>query len=206
MTQRNSGYGRIQGEAYFTPSWVVDCLLNIEREKARIGDFRSDGVYDPCCGDGRIVKALRGQDIYAGGQDINAHGFAPAGINFLSMASLPDGYSHIITNPPYGGGGKLAVEFIEHAIRLVEPKHGLVAFLLRSDFDSAKTRAHLFRDNAHFWGEVRLLKRIQWTNIVHTAGSSQNHCWFIWDTKIRYGDEHQPSKMYIHPEQLEKAA
>jgi hypothetical protein len=48
----------------------------------------------------------------------------------------------IITNPPY----ELATEFCDHALKLMETVRGLVAMLLRCDFDHAQSRTHLFRD------------------------------------------------------------
>ena len=51
----------------------------------------------------------------------------------------------IVTNPPYAS----AVLFIEHALRLMNCG-GKVAMLLRTDFDHAKTRWHLFGDCSAF--------------------------------------------------------
>ena len=48
----------------------------------------------------------------------------------------------IVTNPPYIS----ATRFIEHALRLMSGG-GKVAMLLRTDFDHAKTRRHLFSDS-----------------------------------------------------------
>jgi tRNA1(Val) A37 N6-methylase TrmN6 len=110
MSQRNSGYARRENEAYFTPPWVVDCLLDFKPFAWEAGR-----IFDPCCGDGQIVKACIDRGLEADGQDIHCYGFKEPGENFLTMDSLPHGYSRIITNPPYGNGGKLAVEFIEHA-------------------------------------------------------------------------------------------
>lgn len=191
MSQRKSGYDRQQNEAYFTPSWVVDCLLD-----AYPGKFKT--VYDPCCGDGQIVRALEARSRTAGGSDITDYGFKASTSDFLETEELPEGYRDIITNPPYGKGGKLAEDFISHALKLVTPRRGMVAMLLRSDFDSARGRLGLFGGSHDFAGEIKLLKRIQWTNIEHTASPSQNHTWFIWDTKhvpIRI-----PYKHYAHPD------
>lgn len=191
MSQRNSGYDRKQNEAYFTPGWVVDCLID-----AYPRDFSS--TYDPCCGDGQIIKAITNREKKASGSDIHFYGFKPGGVDFLEMKELPEGYRDIVTNPPYGKGGKLAEEFILKSIELAKQRKGKVAMLLRSDFDSAKGRRNIFGDNLYFAGEIKLLKRIQWTNLVHTASPSQNHAWFIWDTK--HIPCRIPYKGYSHPE------
>ena len=53
--------------------------------------------------------------------------------------------------------------------------------LLRTDFDHAASRAHLF---AMFAKKVVLTKRIRW--FEDSNGSpSFNHCWMIWDRQHR---------------------
>jgi hypothetical protein len=90
--------------------------------------------WDPANGPGsKIAQALR----EAGFDAIATRD------NFLARASLPDSrMDAIVTNPPYGYQGKLACQFIVHALELVP----LAAMLLRIDFDSGKTRTNLFRD------------------------------------------------------------
>ena len=66
----------------------------------------------------------------------------------------------IITNPPYA----LAQNFIEHALELMKPD-GIVAMLLRTDFDHAKTRQHLFGGCDQFAKKVVLTKRIDGSRI-----------------------------------------
>ena len=52
--------------------------------------------------------------------------------------------------------------------------------LLRTDFDHAASRRHLFADCAMFAKKVVLTKRIRW--FEDSNGSpSFNHCWMIWD-------------------------
>ena len=56
--------------------------------------------------------------------------------------------------------------------------------LLRTDFDHAASRAHLFADCAMFAKKVVLTKRIRW--FENSNGSpSFNHCWMIWDRQHR---------------------
>jgi hypothetical protein len=52
--------------------------------------------------------------------------------------------------------------------------------LLRTDFDHAATRAHLFASCPTFARKVVLTRRIRW--FEQSAGSpSFNHCWMVWD-------------------------
>ena len=111
----------------------------------------------------RVLEGFAGTVIssdLAGGQDfLAADGF--------------DGDA-IITNPPY----ELAPEFIERALSLTA-SDGLVAMLLRTDFDHAKSRQHLFQHPA-FSKKLVLRKRIKW--FEDSKGQpSFNHAWFVWD-------------------------
>ena len=84
----------------------------------------------------------------------------------------------IVTNPPY----TLATEFIDHALNLTRAQLGVVAMLLRCDFDHAKSRRHLFADHKAFSKKVILTKRIQWFE-DSTGSPSFNHAWYIWNWK-----------------------
>jgi tRNA G10 N-methylase Trm11 len=124
MSQRESGYERKERDAYQTPAWVTLALVPHLRE-LRL-------VWEPACGDGAMVEALTAAGLEVTSSDI-AHGY-----DFPELGKMI-GCDGIITNPPYA----LAQEFIEHALDLMKPG-GLVAMLLRTDYDHAKTRAHLF--------------------------------------------------------------
>jgi hypothetical protein len=115
-----------------------------------------------------MARALQAAGFYVVGSDIDC------GVDFLTAEPNED-TSAIITNPPYG----LAQEFIERSIEVMKPA-GVVAMLLRTDFDHAKTRQHLFSGCDVFAKKVVLTKRIRW--FEGSKGSpSFNHAWFIWD-------------------------
>lgn len=161
MSQRDSGYERKERDLYETPEWVTRALL------PHIPKFLR--VWEPACGSGKMVGALEGHAV--AGTDIEG------GKDFL-VEQTAHNTQAIITNPPY----VLAQEFIEHALHLMGPQRGLVAMLLRTDFDHAKTRQHLFSGCEQFAKKIVLTKRIQW--IEDSKGSpSFNHAWFIWDWK-----------------------
>ena len=83
----------------------------------------------------------------------------------------------LVTNPPFGKRGELAEAFIRHALELEPP---IAAFLLRVDFDSAKTRRDIFQNCPFFAGKIVLLDRIVWFEREGAASPSENHAWFIW--------------------------
>jgi hypothetical protein len=160
VSQRNSGYERKERDSYETPEWVTDALIPHLPTVPCV-------VWEPACGTGKMVAALRraGFDVVA--SDI------VEGRDFLTEPA-PRPFRAIITNPPY----ELATAFIERALHIV-PADGFVAMLLRTDFDHAKTRQHLFGDCAWFWKKVVLIKRIKWFE-SSKGGPSFNHAWYIW--------------------------
>lgn len=168
MSQRDSGYERKERDLYETPEWVTEALLpHIPRQKPI-------EIWEPACGSGKMVRVLSAFGNVLG-TDIET------GSDFLFCITTPWGFSGIeaiITNPPYA----IAREFIEHALAQTKEIRGIVAMLLRTDFDHAAGRKHLFAEHSAFAKKVVLTKRIQW--FEDSKGSpSFNHSWYIWDWK-----------------------
>jgi hypothetical protein len=86
-------------------------------------------------------------------------------MNFLEQGKMI-GCRAIITNPPYA----LAQEFIGHALEMMEPD-GIVSMLLRTDFDHAKTRAHLFSGCPAFAKKPVLTR---YSDSLRTAGKQHD--------------------------------
>ena len=176
MSQRDSGYARKERDLYETPAWATQALLPHLPRPVRC-------VWEPACGSGKMARVIEGlcgvvrTDIE---QPVNA-GQLDEVADFLTSKHQPNADA-IITNPPYD----LATEFCEHALKLMEPVGGMVAMLLRTDFDHAKSRAHLFRDCPAFAKKGVLTKRIAWfveANGKPKASPSFNHAFYIWDWK-----------------------
>jgi hypothetical protein len=167
MSQRESGYERKERDLYETPEWVTEALL----PSLALAHF-----WEPAQGSGKMARVLSRIGPVTG-TDIET------GCDFLRTNHLPHVMcAAIVTNPPY----ELAAEFCEHALRLMEPVQGFVAMLLRTDFDHAKSRTHLFRDCPAFAKKLVLMKRIVWfadANGKPKASPSFNHAWYIWDWK-----------------------
>jgi hypothetical protein len=160
MSQRDSGYLRKERDLYETPEWVTEALL------PHLPPFKFG--WEPAAASGKMVRVLRNA-----GYEILASDIA-TGEDFFKIDPPCEA---IITNPPY----ELAREFIERAISRMKPT-GFVAMLLRTDFDHAKTRQHLFSECPQFAKKIVLTKRIKW--FEDSDGSpSFNHAWFIWNWK-----------------------
>lgn len=163
MSQRKSGYVRKEFDAYETPEWVTEALLPHIPERIK-------AIWEPACGSGKMVRVLETK-------------FGVFGTDIVSNPSrdffagdLPVVYDSIITNPPY----QLAYEFIEQSLNWTNDRQGIVAMLLRTDFDHAAGRRRLFSYSRIFAKKLILTKRIRW--IENSKGSpSFNHAWFIWD-------------------------
>ena len=171
MSQRDSGYERKERDLYETPEWVTLALRpHLPREPFI--------VWEPACGSGKMVRALEQGASLVHGTDIES------GIDFLT-SDVPTVYGTwdaVITNPPY----KQACEFISRAMEVMEPFAGMVAMLLRTDFDHAESRRDMFDRRGHsesrFYKKVVLTRRIRWFE-DSTGSPSFNHAWFIWDWK-----------------------
>ena len=162
MSQRDSGYERKVLDRYETPAWVTEALLP---HLPRVPEV----VWEPACGTGRMVAVLEAHDIVVHATDIET------GRDFLAD-DYAVGSDAIITNPPY----HQAYAFILRALDLMDETDGIVAMLLRTDFDHAKTRQGLFSACPVFFKKVVLTRRIKW--FEDSKGSpSFNHAWFIWD-------------------------
>ena len=160
MSQRPSGYARQENELYQTPAWVTETLLPHL-------PWVAGTCWEPACGGGGMSQVLMQAGFTVSLTDKSE------GDDFLGFENAGN-IGCIITNPPYNQ----AQEFIEHALKLLEPQRGFAAFLLRIDYDSAKTRAHLF-DHPAWWKKVVLRKRIMW--FEGEKSPSFNHAWYIWN-------------------------
>ncbi len=161
MGQRHSEYARRNAEDYPTPEWVTQIIVPYLHQYASF-------IWDPAVGGGQMTLALARAGLRVLG----------TADDFLTRTRLPEpDIDCCCSNPPYGTGGRLACQFIEHALELTP----MVVMLLRIDFDSGKTRTSLFRDNPAFALKIVLLDRIAW--FPGKVGPSTNHAWFVWHNR-----------------------
>jgi hypothetical protein len=164
MAQRNSTYVRQDRDLYITPAWVTEELLKHIRKPRR--------VWEPASGTGSMADTIR---KHTSAEVLESD--ISTGSDFLTTTGNFAG--DIITNPPFN----LARQFIEHALQATKQHQGLCAFLLKVDFDSGKTRRHLFQNHPAFLFKLTLLQRIVWFDNGPATAPSENHAWFVWDWK-----------------------
>lgn len=172
MVARGANYDRRENDLYATPAWVSEVMLR-RRRFAPV-------LWDPCCGDGAMLRVFVASGYRALGSDIHPVGLPDAVTSdFLADGKPFPENADIFTKPPYGKGGRLGVRFIERALEVTRPYLGRVAMLLPVDYDSAKTRQHVFGDHPAFAGKIVLTRRIIWVE-APGASPSANHAWFFW--------------------------
>lgn len=195
MAQRESGYERVERDAYNTPPWPTAAALHeIMGPRFR----RGMTVWECAAGTGQMVAELERAGLKVIPSDIHAPNDRPElfGGNRMLVGDflddqrpfLPFEFDAIITNPPY----KLAEEFVRKALELTKPKRGIVAMLLGVKFDSAVTRSDIFNECPAWGMKITLLDRIWWFDPKADAngkvnGPSEDHAWFVWDWRGTYG-------------------
>ncbi len=142
-----------------------------------------NGVWDPAAGAGHITDVVRNM---VGGlvlaSDIEPDAESVTFADFLSPTAIYVGPENIITNPPFGAGGRLAMQFIGRALDLTLKQGGKVAMLLPLTYDAGKTRQHVFGRCPQFAGKYVLTQRIRWANLEQKeSGPMENHAWHLWD-------------------------
>ncbi len=176
MSQRSSGYERKERDAYQTPAWVTRALI----ERVTPGIFRKGAfVWEPAAGKGQMVAELEAAGFLVYASDIEPEAEQCSRCDFLRerITLKPD---VICTNPPYVD----AVPFVERALEITRETNGAVAMLLNVDWDSGKTRRHLFRDCPAFARKIVLIDRVVWFEPPpgsKKSSPSDNHAWFVWD-------------------------
>ena len=166
----NLGYERAKADHYPTPPWVTEAVI------PRLLEYRSKAtaVWEPACGDGAMTNVLAGHFDRVVSTDLHDYGFGTPGIDFME-ASLPEGVGMIVTNPPYGDD---AEKFVRRALDLMRPVGGVVAMLMRHEYDCSKGRVDLF-NQPPFAGKVVLTSRPRW--IAGSTGSPRhNYSWYLW--------------------------
>jgi hypothetical protein len=177
MGKHEHSYKRISRDLYETPLWPTKKAL-LEHI-----DVRGLRILEPACGTGHMSDVLKDAGAIVYSIDVEDYGYAGLDtlVDFTSYNPTAFHFDGLISNPPLGSRGKLAEAFIAKGLSLLGGA-GFMAYLLPADFDSAKTRRHLFGDCPRFAGKIVLRKRIKWVGFDGPGSRSpkENHGWFVW--------------------------
>lgn len=199
MGKHETGYARVERDDYPSPPWVVDAL----DEHVKL---RGLTIWEMACGrEGRMSEALKAAGctrVYST-NIVNGYAGQDAVWDFLSEQVPPDlpRCDGGVTNPPFGKRGKAAEAFIARCVQLLESGFiNFAALLLPQDFDSAKTRAHLFGDCSYFVGKITLRRRVKWFEHPDLPARSpkENSAWFLW-ARSPLNVSHQPIILLYAP-------
>jgi hypothetical protein len=157
-------------DAYLTPDWATQALLE------EFLEIRGDRLLDPCCGDGRMAKALESRFPIVELNDVDRFNRVA---QFLYDATQRDLYeSHdsdwIVTNPPFTQAGEIAHQCLEHA------RVG-VALLLRCTFGEPCKGRQWLKERPPT--ALLMLPRISFTG--DGATDSAPCWWFVWSRTVR---------------------
>jgi hypothetical protein len=171
---------RISKDHYPTPEWVTTLGL---LSYIPVGGLH---IWEPAAGRGNMARPLMAAGAKVFCSDIHDYGWPLDACHDFTkpLPVLGQQFQGIVTNPPYGKGGKLACEFIERGIEYITRYPAFLALLLSTDFDSGKTRRAYFADCPQFAARVIMTERIVWfKNSDDDHGPKENHCWYIWDAR-----------------------
>lgn len=136
-----SAVDRNTTDFYRTPPEVTVALLNFLEEHGCIRPRSGSVIWEPACGSGEMVEAMKGKGYSVIFSDLYPTGYGGVSLprDFLEEKPMLYDFDWIITNPPFCQAEK----FIRRALELGKP----FAFLLKSQFWHARSRLALYREH-----------------------------------------------------------
>jgi len=149
-----------------------------------------DRVWEPCCGTGAMSEVLSGHGHAVVSTDVGDYGYGTAGVDIFACRSMPDGCRSLVTNSPYGDTGShrgqersatAMLEFVRHAMSLVEGVERQLALLVRFQWIAGKRAAALL-SSGPLAAVVTLTRRIRWFDMGENTNTAQHHhAWIVFD-------------------------
>lgn len=147
-------------------------------------ELRKRKIWEPAAGKALMVEQLEeaGCKIEVA-SDIEPRSSRGEAQNFFDVTEMPVSVDTIVTNPPWG---RLAADFVRHALDLAAPARGLVVMLLPLPWITGRQIADLT-------GSVGLDQivvprfRARWMTPEEEASAGgasapkMNHVWVVWD-------------------------
>lgn len=178
----SSEYERHHADHYPTPAWVTRAVIPylLKHIDAEVP------VWECACGSGEMAEVLS-ERFEVRCTDLHDRGYPCEELDFLKSEPLNE-RTAVVTNPPYFEN--MPERFIRHALQVTKETEGVVAMLLRHEYDCAKERVDLF-NQPPFARQVVLTSRPRW--IPGSRGAPRhNYSWYIWS----HGWTGEPVKNY----------
>lgn len=166
-------WAREPNEHYVEPFWCSERLFAEEKFEG--------GIYDPCCGFGRIVISGLKAGHVAYGSDLIDRGWDSTRTPHDFLSSADEQHDNIVCNPPFD----IAPEFALHALKLARRKVAMV-------FPTARLNAaHWLRGTplARVWlmtPRPSMPPGYTITAGEKPGGGKSDFCWLVW-TRGRIG-------------------
>ena len=161
-------HGREEVDYYATDPVAIERLLPYEHFSKKI--------WEPACGQGHLSEALvrNGHEVLS--TDLIDRGYGIGGIDFLEVQEKWDG--DIITNPPY----KIAQQFCEHAIELIDDGHKVAMFLSLQFLEGVRKR-RLFDKYPPktVYVTSRRISCAKNGNFEKLNNGAQAYVWIVWE-------------------------
>jgi len=151
MSATNRGARRTANDFYPTPLSAFEPLIPYLRTH--------NSIWEPACGDKRLINALIKDGIGADGADLST------GVDFLQDKTDRE---CIVTNPPFS----IAKEFADHAISRADH----VYMLLRLNFLGSRKRKEWWKANEP--GALFVLS--ERPDFTGGGGDACDYAWFYW--------------------------
>jgi hypothetical protein len=115
-------------------------------------------------------------------------------LDFLTGEPTFTGFTHLITNPPFGKRMRLADAFVVRGLEWVVRTGATLVLLLPTDFDAAVKRRRFFRDCPLFDTKIIITGRITWFERTdgERAAPKENSAFYVWRPRA----ERPPALLY----------
>ena len=169
---------RDPADFYPTPSFVTLSIADFEA--------LNGGVWDPCCGDGELLLALKhryGPALTYVASDLYDHGCGVTRRDFLNFAGKRDLVDNLITNPPFDQINQMlpiAYACARHKLLLfarLAILEGQTRYRILSQMQPS--RIYVYTERITMYSRKNMaLYRLSGKKL----GSSKTACaWFVWD-------------------------
>lgn len=156
---------RVPYDYYATDPKAMELLL--EKETFHVN------VLEPCCGGGHLSEVLTKHGFQVKSTDLIDRGYGEVK-DFFSYTKWS---GDVITNPPY----KLALEFVEHALKIIDTGNK-VAMFLKLTFLETKKRRVFFEKHPPKYVYVCSGRIDCWGNGDESVTSKAiAYAWYVWE-------------------------
>lgn len=159
-------------EFFPTPPWATRALCTfLDRRGLARGT-----CWEPCCGQGHMVHALREYFEYVAGSDVFDYGKGFPVVDALDPATKVPPVQWVISNPAFTMAERIALKVLD------APTFPSLALLVRSNWAEGETRFHkVFAKRRPTW-ILQFSERVPMIEAAWDpeASTATAYAWFVW--------------------------